>query len=510
MHLYVVLTVLLAQTFPVGVVALKHHQDANSSSHRAVSGHRSPLLQLDINRESGRLKASAAGDATNSSRYHPQLLQTHANASQKKAETSLGLSAHLDSTSTGHQVSKETFNPLEHAQDHVLTSTWKSLVSAVTLRLRGNGDILDSPLVKPDLLHPQPTNRRPRQQQSSPVDNGMHDARMVKPSEVHDVVITATFIMVAFVYAVGWAVMIFTKLNPGPESQKAYIDQDDSVGAPDTDDDLEEPNGTTSASRSAPMSSSSPRTSPRGGLSRKDSGIRQTDLLFRQSSMYKRSGHITVNGDDLVNNVGISAMAIMAADEPSSVTKLQNKFAVPLIAIQSMSLQVGLLYFLTLQIKPTTGERDIPNSIIFIAIYLHFLNCVQELPYSYQLFHHLPEFHEKWTDLVPLGTVLISDAFMIPLMSFVLGALYLCTSRTIGDAILNAVAVAFIREIDNWILSLNAHTDLLSGKVKSSVVHIPVNRAIMRQIAWGIIFVPVVPVLSAAGMCYIGFNVLGL
>lgn len=304
-----------------------------------------------------------------------------------------------------------------------------------------------------------------------------------------------TVIMVAVVYIVAWTVLVFNKMNPHEKNNRAFIDDHDS------DEDEE-------SARSKSSRSGHSIASPRGEGIRK--GLSSLNMPMEGTSSW-RTTHVSLSADELIGDIGVSAMCVLNANEPSSVTRIPNKVAVPFVALQSMCLQIGLLYFLTLQLVPNNNEpRALPASIVCIAIYLHFLNCIQEFPYSYQLFIHLPDFHDSWWDLAGLGTVLISDAFIIPLLSFVLGALYLCTSRTIGDAILNAVAVAFIREIDNWILSLNAHTDRLSGKVKSAVVHIPVNRTMMRQIAWGIIFVPVVPILCTAGMCYIGFVVLGL
>jgi len=207
-------------------------------------------------------------------------------------------------------------------------------------------------------------------------------------------------------------------------------------------------------------------------------------------------------------------MCILPAKMKSGITKLPNKYGVPLIALQANLLQVGMLYFLSTQLVNRADlhehYHELPGSIVFIAIYLHFMNCTQELPYSWQLFHYLPDFHEDLSDLIVMAAVLIMDSFLVPLLSLFLGGLYLCTSRSIGDVILNAVAVAFVHDIDNWILGLNVHVNFLAGQVTQKTVHIPTNRSGMQAFAWGFIYTPVVPIVVSAGFYFLGFHVLML
>jgi len=295
------------------------------------------------------------------------------------------------------------------------------------------------------------------------------------------------------IYIVAFVVLFYIRSNPGEDGRaKAYV----SIGedhhlpnSPDTDDE---------ADKDSPKSLK-----------------QQVPLLgpvSRKTSKYLESS-VAVNGDDLISDLGISAMCVLNSDAKSGITKLTNKVAVPLIAIQSSVLQIGLLYFMATQLLPKADNqsgRDLPVSIIFISVYLHFLNCSQELPYSLQLFKCINDFHPRADHVTIMGAALITDAFVVPSLSFILGGLYLCTSVTIGDAILNAVAVAFVREIDNWILALNARSDFVSGKIHDKTVHIPVNRTVMRRIAWVVIFVPVLPVLASSFICWLGFVVMKL
>jgi len=237
--------------------------------------------------------------------------------------------------------------------------------------------------------------------------------------------------------------------------------------------------------------------------------------LNKQGSRYLKSNQcITKSCDELECEIGISSMCIYPGDTISGITNMTYRRSVPLIVLQALILQWGLLYFLSSLLVPRAElHKDfepLPHSIVFIAIYLHFLNCMQELPYSWQLFHHLPDLHTNLPDLFLFGGVIILDGFVVPLVSFTLGALYLCTSRTIGDVILNAVAVAFIHDIDNWILGLNTRANLLAGKVSVRTIHIPINRPAMRQFVWSVVYIPVVPILMSSSFCFIGFQVLKL
>merc|ERR1711937_933269 len=56
------------------------------------------------------------------------------------------------------------------------------------------------------------------------------------------------------------------------------------------------------------------------------------------------------------------------------------------------------------------------------------------------------------------------DAFVIPLTTLVLGALYLCTSQTPIDVILNSCAVAFVTSIDNYMLGMYYRQFRMQGR----------------------------------------------
>lgn len=330
---------------------------------------------------------------------------------------------------------------------------------------------------------------------------GVSAVNAQKAKIVQHEVLLACLAIVVTVYMLGFVVLIKDKYHPPEGRERAKFSEED-------EEDEEEVASTWTSDGAEDATPQPPPQFPSNASM--DSMIDKTlsKQKSRLTSHYLRSGHVKVSTDDLISDVGISAMCIFEPDSLSGVTKVAFRFAVPLIAVQSMLLQLGLLHFLKTQLIPSQSVQhtSMPHSIIFISIYLHFLNCVGELPYSLQLFRHLPDFHDKLSDLFLMGSVLISDAFVIPLLSLIIGGLYLCTSRTVADAILNAVAVAFIHEIDNWILGLNTRTNFLAGKVKSRILHLPLARERMRFISWTCIYVPVVPVIVSGGLCWIGFH----
>jgi hypothetical protein len=222
--------------------------------------------------------------------------------------------------------------------------------------------------------------------------------------------------------------------------------------------------------------------------------------------------HGALDAEELVERCGISGFSVLPGNAYSGISRISYRVAVPIICLQASVLQVGLLSFLITQLVPQqiSNRPHLPVFIVFIAIYLHFLKCVQELPFVWQIFQHIHDFHQDTTDLFIFGGVLILDAFIVPLLSLILGALYLCASRSIGDIILNACAVAFIHEVDNWILDLLHRVNWIAGKTSSQVAHLPINKEAMYKFAWYIIFIPVVPCFATVAFIYTSYYVLSI
>jgi len=220
-----------------------------------------------------------------------------------------------------------------------------------------------------------------------------------------------------------------------------------------------------------------------------------------------------MSSSDLLDTIGVSAFAICDPDHIAGVSKLPNIIAAPIISLQSFLLQSVLLYYMVHQLIPRgvdPNAEKLPYFIVFTACYLHFLDCIQDLPYAIQLFRHLHNFQSGFRNLSVTGAMLITDAFVVPLATFALGAMYICTSKTIGDVILNCVAVSFVSQIDNWVVTLDNRTNFLAGRIESRTINIPTSIETMRYMSWALVYAPVIPMLAAWGICYISFNVLML
>merc|ERR1719436_1190120 len=78
---------------------------------------------------------------------------------------------------------------------------------------------------------------------------------------------------------------------------------------------------------------------------------------------------------------------------------------------------------------------------------------MNDLPFACSILKHIGELHDGKHLMVAMPTFML-DGLIIPFTSLFIGAFYLCTSLTVSDVILNSCAVAFISNIDNWILAL--------------------------------------------------------
>jgi len=219
---------------------------------------------------------------------------------------------------------------------------------------------------------------------------------------------------------------------------------------------------------------------------------------------------------ELIQETGVSGMSLMDPWEHhgSVATGMPVCVTVGLIHIQGLILQGGLLYYMILQLQPQFALSEhiqrkgtLPAGLVFIALYIHFLNCAQDLPYSVQFIKHFGDFHRNAWDMLFLGPVLINDAIVVPILVVFIGSLYIATAPTSVDVLLNSVAVAFVKDIDNWIINLVSRARFFSGTLKDRVVRFPVNTS-MSRILLGVSYFPVVPVTTTLILLWLALYVL--
>lgn len=206
---------------------------------------------------------------------------------------------------------------------------------------------------------------------------------------------------------------------------------------------------------------------------------------------------------DLIERMGISAMIMIA--------KPGWEFAeTALVAVQGFVIQAVVLCYVyqALQPCPDPTQRVVTRPILWAAIYLHFVNCVTDLPYSCQVLMHLHHFREGWFQKLIGYPIFCGDAFIVPLTTLFIGALYLCTSNTAEDVIFNSCAVAFISSIDNYLLTLHGKMKSLKGEMHTGSVAIPRANKFGELSLWALIYFPIIPCAFAYGTVHIAYDVL--
>jgi len=221
----------------------------------------------------------------------------------------------------------------------------------------------------------------------------------------------------------------------------------------------------------------------------------------------------------LIQDCGVSALCILSPWEQDDSSELTLEWplwiAAYVIHLQGLVLQGGLLLYMMLQLQPqfTLPEsrqrgEDHPLGIVFIAIYIHFLNCALDIPYSYELIKHFGDFHDSAQKRMIMAPILITDSVVVPSLVVFIGSLYIAMARSPVDVILNSVAVVFVKDIDNWILSLVTRASWFSGCMKDRTVRFPVDKNSMRQMLMLVCYIPVVPVTTTLVMLWLALGVL--
>lgn len=232
-------------------------------------------------------------------------------------------------------------------------------------------------------------------------------------------------------------------------------------------------------------------------------------------------GYFEISAEDIIANMGLSGIALLDPEKSSGINGLPLKFSLPVIAAQAWTLQGIILYYMASQLnsRPLSiavgshGEKRLPWPIVFAAVYLHFIHCVTDLPFAIMVMRHIQEFHADVTHLLICGPIFAMDGLIIPVASLIIGSWYLCTSVTIGDVILNSCAVAFVSNIDNYILEMNARMNSMAGNIHRSAqenLYVPVNVKLVGTLNWLLCIIPIVPCLCAYGLVYVGIVFLHL
>lgn len=220
-------------------------------------------------------------------------------------------------------------------------------------------------------------------------------------------------------------------------------------------------------------------------------------------------GFIDMDIGELISETGISGMCLLPASDCSTTSGLPLWVTIYILSLQSLLLQGGLLYFMILQTLPQSSlppERqramELPYGVVFIALYVHFLNTANDIPDSWQLIKHFSDFHHNIWDAIKMGPVLIADSVVIPTLVLFIGAMYICIAKNQTDVVLNSVAVAFVKDIDNWLLDFIARASGFAGTLRACKVRFPANQSTMRQLLLWLIYCPVLPCVLTGSLMW--------
>jgi hypothetical protein len=253
--------------------------------------------------------------------------------------------------------------------------------------------------------------------------------------------------------------------------------------------------------------------------------------------------------DDMMDTLGVSGKIICSLPN-------EEIWETVWLATQAFIFQYVILAYIyrSLVPLPEGTSKDLPLPILFGAIYLHITSCIMDFPLCalvlmhfnelknrYFLYEMMPEDREEseykgleeveaymeenngklpenvGKFMYPNGKIMVTsyvyflmDAFITPTFTTILGGLYLCTSQTSDDVILNSCAVCFVTSIDNYILGLFGKLSDMSGAVTDGTVKIPYHKGCTRAFQWVLLDLPVVPLGLTVGIMWYGLTVMRL
>lgn len=216
-----------------------------------------------------------------------------------------------------------------------------------------------------------------------------------------------------------------------------------------------------------------------------------------------------VDREQLEMDMGVSGMCL--------ASQLEDMRTVVLIAMQAFFLQAMILFYIagTLQPNPDlNAKKSLPLILVQAAIYLHFVSCVRDLPQSILLLRRFPSYHKTDIETIVFGGIFLVDAIIVPLSQLFVGAMFLCTSMTVADIIMNSCAVSYISSIDDWILEVHRSLNSLALNEKDysqyEKIQLRVPTKLINIINWTGCVVPVFPGIFSCMVAHYGLEVLKL
>lgn len=249
-------------------------------------------------------------------------------------------------------------------------------------------------------------------------------------------------------------------------------------------------------------------------LGQHDSSDEDASLKKMRSAYIERdegdgedSHFYSVDYETAIGNLGIGAYCLF---DTSGLSLLK----LVLVSGQGFFLQYTILFFMWSRLVPydeeANGVRDLHPLIVVVCVYLHTVSTISGFPFGLTTLFYFHSLKETWFELLVSMPIFMIDSLVTPMATLIIGSLYLCTSQSVGDVILNSCAVAFIDNIDNWILSLNQTMNQMGGTANNASVHLPHATNTMMVMNWLLCILPIIPASSAVLMTWIGKDLLQL
>lgn len=113
-------------------------------------------------------------------------------------------------------------------------------------------------------------------------------------------------------------------------------------------------------------------------------------------------------------------------------------------------LQTVLLQYLYTAIEPfEEDEEHPPTLLVAVAIYVHVISCFSEFSVGLKVIGVTSCMHQA----ICRTGVVIFDVFVISCTQAVVGGLFIYSSKSVADVVLNSVGVSFISSIDDTIVT---------------------------------------------------------
>lgn len=228
------------------------------------------------------------------------------------------------------------------------------------------------------------------------------------------------------------------------------------------------------------------------------------------------SRFFSMDGGELLDTMGLSGMSIMCSND-------KDFRQLVCIALQSFTLQYTMLYATfnvirrqiaankekELLIDDNDFEEPLPMTwmlyfLMFAAIHVHFLNCMGDVPFSLNILLRIRDIHDTPKELIIAAPIFFIDALVTPTLQLVIGAVFLCSSASAIDVLLNSCAVCFFSTIDNMILTLLRHMKILSGEREEITVHLPFNKGFSKFMEATVCVFPIIPIIFTSLMIKFG------